>query len=114
VDDDALVADSVRRMLVFDGHQVETAASGEEALVLFAKRSFDLTLVDYEMPKMKGDELARAIKAIAPNQPVVLFTGYAEALCSAGTGATNVDRILGKPFNLEELRQTLASLLPPV
>ncbi len=112
VDDDPLVADSIRRMLLFDGHVVETAQGGEEALVLFTKGNFDLTLVDYEMPKMKGDQLAAAIKRLNPKQPVVMFTGYAEAVRAADTRSQGVDLVLGKPFDLKELRQMLARLLP--
>jgi CheY-like chemotaxis protein len=108
VDDDPLVADSIRRMLLFDGHQVETARSAAEALARFPDGKFDLTLVDYEMPNMKGDQLALAIKAVAPDQPVVMFTGYAEAIRASATSSKGVDVILGKPFNLEELRQTVA------
>lgn len=112
VDDDPLVADSIRRMLLFDGHQVELASSAEEALTLFSQRTFDLTLLDYEMPKMKGDQLAAAIKAIVPSQPIVMFTGYAEAVRAAIGASGAVDVILGKPFDLGQLRQTLAELLP--
>jgi CheY-like chemotaxis protein len=111
VDDDPLVADSVRRMLVFDGHRVTTAASAAEALAMFPGRDFSLTLVDYEMPGMKGDQLAAALKAMAPNHPVVMFTGYAEAVSTAAAAKT-VDLILGKPFDLGQLRATLARLLP--
>ena len=112
VDDDSLVADSIRRMLMFDGHEVEVASNGEAALAAFAKGAFDLTLVDYEMPKMKGDELALALKSLSPNHPVVLFTGYAEAVGGADLPLRGVDLVLGKPFDLEELRRTLVRLLP--
>jgi CheY-like chemotaxis protein len=112
VDDDPLVADSIRRMLLFDGHQVEIAGSGEEALALFARGIFDLSLVDYEMPRMKGSELAAALKNLSPNHPVVMVTGYAEAVQGSATPIQGVDLILGKPFDLEELRRTLAKLLP--
>jgi CheY-like chemotaxis protein len=112
VDDDPLVADSIRRMLLFDGHQVEVARNGEEALALFARGTFDLTMLHYEMPKMKGDELAAAIKKLASGQPVVMFTGYAEAVLASAHGAAGVDLVLGKPFDLNELRQTLIKLLP--
>src|SRR5690349_16151747 len=83
VDDDPLVADSLRRMLEFDGHRVEVAGGGEQALALFAKGGFELTLLDYEMPGMKGDQLATALKALAPDHPVIMFTGYAEAVATA-------------------------------
>lgn len=112
VDDDPLVADSIRRMLSFDGHYVETARSGEEALAKFSEGRFDLTLVDYEMPKMKGDQLAAAIKGLSPQQPVVMFTGYAEAVRSSAASTAGIDLILGKPFDLAELRNTLAKFLP--
>lgn len=112
VDDDPLVADSIRRMLQFDGHQVQIAGSAAEALQLFSPHSFDLVLVDYEMPTTKGDALAQAIKERSPALPVVMFTGYAEAVRSAGLAAKGVDRVLGKPFDLEELRQIIQSLNP--
>src|SRR5215468_5486978 len=108
VDDDPLVADSIRRMLVFQGYRVETALSGAEALALFSESGFDLTLLDYEMPKMKGDQLAAAIKNLVPNQPVIMFTGYGEAVQAADTQPQAVDALLGKPFDLQQLRQTLA------
>ena len=113
VDDDPLVADSIRRMLLFQGFQVETALSADDAMALFSQNRFDLTLLDYEMPGMKGDQLATAIKQLMPDQPVVMFTGYGEAVQSADTRPTAVDAVLGKPFDLQELRQTLARLLPP-
>src|SRR5689334_19007314 len=104
VDDDPLVADSIGRMLLFDGHEVELALSAEEALALFSKKHFDLALVDYEMPGMKGDQLAKAIKAIAPGRPVVMFTGYVETVRATIGATSSVDVVLGKPFDLEELR----------
>jgi CheY-like chemotaxis protein len=112
VDDDPLVADSIRRMLVFQGYDVETALSADEAMAVFSKNRFDLTLLDYEMPRMKGDQLAAAIKNLVPRLPVIMVTGYGEAVQSADTRPTAVDAVLGKPFDLQELRQTLARLLP--
>ena len=112
VDDDPLVADSIRRMLVFQGFRVETASSGDEALALFSQSGFDLTLLDYEMPRMKGDQLAVAIKNLVPTQPVIMFTGYGEAVQGTETRPKAVDAVLGKPFDLQQLKQTLARLLP--
>ena len=112
VDDDPLVADSVRRMLQFDGHEVVVVQSAEQALAAFGERTFDLALIDYEMPKMKGNQLAEAIKAKVPGQPVVLFTGYAEAVQNQAATAGGVDLILAKPFNLDDLRRTIAKFPP--
>lgn len=114
VDDDPLVADSLRRMLEFDGHQVEVAGGAQQALALFAKGAFELTMLDYEMPGMKGDQLAAALKAIAPDHPVIMFTGYAEAVAAASAPLKGVDLVLGKPFHLEDLRRALARFCPPL
>lgn len=107
VDDEPYVCDAVRMMLAFDGHQVETSGSGKEALALFSKGKYDLVITDYAMPGMKGDELATAIKAVAPDQPIVLITAYAEMLKSDETPLTGVDYIVSKPFLLENLREAI-------
>ena len=66
VDDEPLVCDAVKMMLDFDGHLVKTAGNGKEALAIFEQEPFDLVITDFEMPAMKGDELAAAIKARVP------------------------------------------------
>jgi len=64
------------------------------------------------MPGMKGDELAAAIKAKAPQQPVVMITAYAEMLQSSGKKLTGVDFLVSKPFLLEHLREAISTVLP--
>jgi CheY-like chemotaxis protein len=112
VDDEPLVCDAVKLMLDFDGHVVETAANGKEALARLEKNQFDLVITDFEMPMMKGDELAAAIKARTPNQPVVMITAYAEMLQSSGNPLTGVDCVISKPFLLENLREAIAKVTP--
>ena len=112
VDDEPFVCDAVKMMLTFDGHIVETANNGKEALQLFEEGKFDLVITDFAMPSMKGDELAAAIKARSPKQPVVMITAYAEMLQSAGNPLTGVDFIISKPFLLENLREAIAKVAP--
>lgn len=108
VDDEPYVCDAVRMMLAFDGHQVETAASGKDALAMFDSGKYDLVITDYAMPAMKGDELAVAIKSRSPDQPVVLITAYAEMLKSSDNPLPGVDFLVSKPFLLENLREAVA------
>src|SRR6266851_9590974 len=112
VDDEPFVCDAVKMMLSFDGHVVETASNGKEALALFDKGKFDLVITDFAMPNMKGDELAAAIKARAPKQPVVMITAYAEMIQSSGNPLSGVDFIISKPFLLENLREAIAKVTP--
>jgi CheY-like chemotaxis protein len=113
VDDEPLVCDAVKMMLHFDGHEVETACSAKDALAMLAQSKFDLVITDYEMPMMKGDELAAAIKAHDPQQPVVMITAYAEMLEASGNSLTGVDFLISKPFLLENLREAIAKVTPP-
>jgi CheY-like chemotaxis protein len=112
VDDEPFVCDAVKMMLAFDGHDVVTANDAKEALVVFEKNKFDLVITDFAMPGMKGDELAAAIKARSPRQPVVMITAYAEMLQSSGKKLPGVDFLVSKPFLLEHLREAISSVLP--
>jgi CheY-like chemotaxis protein len=112
VDDEPFVCDAVKMMLAFDGHDVVTANDAREALTVFDKGGFDLVITDFAMPGMKGDELAAAIKARSPRQPVVMITAYAEMLQSSGKKMPGVDYLVSKPFLLEHLREAISTVLP--
>lgn len=107
VDDEPLVCDSVELMLTFDGHTVQTAASGSEALAHLEGKPFDLVITDYAMPHMRGDELARRIKQRHPALPVVMITAHAELLASTGTLLPGIAMVISKPFMLETLREAI-------
>ncbi|HEY9508606.1 MAG TPA: response regulator [Verrucomicrobiae bacterium] len=113
VDDEPFVCDAVKMMLTFDGHQVQTANSGREALATLEKNQFDLVITDFAMPIMKGDELAGFIKAKFPGQPIIMITAYAEMLQSSGNPLQGIDRLISKPFLLDELREAIAQVLVP-
>lgn len=113
VDDEPFVCDAVRMMLTFDGHHVDTASSGQEALARYDQEKYDLVITDYAMPAMKGDELAMAIKSRTPGQPVVLITAYAEMLKASNQPLGAVDFIISKPFLLENLREAISKATLP-
>ena len=112
VDDEPTVRDAIKMLLSFEGHDVETAGSGPDALALIQKEQFDLILTDYAMPAMTGEELATAIKAARPKQPVGMITAYAPMLQASGEPLKGVDFVISKPFALPELRAALARALP--
>jgi CheY-like chemotaxis protein len=110
-DDQPEVREMTRLMLRMDEHIVTEAGNGQEALDLFTPGRFDLVITDYVMPMMKGDELARNIKRLAPAEPILMITGSAGEL---GGVRASVDAVLNKPFGFEDLRQAMAQLLEPV
>jgi CheY-like chemotaxis protein len=108
VDDQRSVREAIGLLLRLDAHTVVEAADGVEALALFKPGSFDLVITDFEMPQMKGNELAARIKQACPAQPVLMITAYAELL---GGSDNHIDALLDKPFRLEDLRRAMAELL---
>ena len=108
VDDEASVRESFRALLQIDDHTITEAKNGAEALDLFTKGQFDLVMTDFEMPVMKGNELAVRIKKLAPKQPILMITAHGKEL---GDSENPVDSILNKPLTLDELREAIATLL---
>jgi CheY-like chemotaxis protein len=108
VDDESAVSDTVKMLLKVDGHEVETTNSGTEALGLFESGRFDVVFTDFAMPGMNGHQLAAAIKAGAPDQPIIMITGHAGTLLPS----PDVDCVVGKPFRLEHLREAIAKVIP--
>jgi CheY-like chemotaxis protein len=111
VDDEPFIRDTVNAMLIYGGYGVTTASSGEEALSLFEKRRFDLVITDFSMPKMKGDELATAIRRREPNQPILMMTAYAGIVPFADNQLMDVDFILAKPFRMETFLNSVAKVI---
>ena len=110
VDDEPTVSEAIKMMLEHDGHKVQTANSGREALTMLEPGRFDLVTTDFSMPEMKGDALAAAIKQRLPNQRVLMISGNGLSK-SSGDPLTGVDLVIGKPFLLEDLREAIAKVL---
>ena len=104
VDDEPLVREGLKMALTFEGHTVELASDGPEALQKVAEQKFDIVFTDLKMPQMHGHELARLIKEKYPYQVVVMVTAYAGFLSPPHEKKTNpVDFILNKPFDLKTI-----------
>ena len=108
VEDEPVPRQVVERLLVGDGHTVQTARNGLEALEKFQTGWFDAVVTDHAMPEMSGAELALMIKRLAPRKPViVMLTGVADVL-DAKDKPPGVDVIIDKPITLPALREALA------
>ena len=110
VDDEPPVREVVTAYLTGDGHSVETATDGRGGLEKFLAGWFDVVVTDQGMPEMAGDQLAAAIKRVAPNKPVILLTGFGDLIIAAGERTGDVDLILSKPVTLAALREALAKV----
>lgn len=106
VDDEPLVCESVAMLLSYEGHDVQTAGSAEEALVKHKEAEFDVVITDFSMPGMKGDELSRELKDRAPSKPVIMLTAFPPSL-----PPDTIDLVLTKPFFVDTLRTGLSKVL---
>lgn len=111
IDDDTLVRDVIVESLYQAQHQVETATDGWEGLEKFRTGHFDLVITDHAMPKLNGDGLASAIKALRPATPIILLTGFGELMQANSELPKGVDCVMSKPFTLTTLQQTIAQVM---
>lgn len=107
VEDERVMRETLRRLFAQDLHTVVEANNGAEALSLFRAGKFDLVVMDFEMPFVKGDELAARIKQVAPSQPILMITAFQQR----PNKSNPVDKVLNKPFDCARLRETVSSLL---
>ncbi len=110
VDDETVLRDNVARFLTLQGHQVDTAASGEEALEQVAGTSYGLVITDQRMPGMDGLTLIGKLRDHQPAALTLLVTAYASfdsAIEALRAGAADY---LLKPIVLEELGRKVAAL----
>lgn len=110
VDDDNDVRAMIRRALTELGYPVVEASNGEDALAMFRDSRTDLVILDYMMPGMKGDEVARELLTLDPHLPIIFSTGHV-ALRALRSAAGDDASILEKPFALAELANLIAEKL---
>src|SRR5690606_24860944 len=92
VDDEEMIREFLDDLLSGWGLEVTAKANGLDARHAFAAapQGYDLVLSDYTMPRITGLELARQIRAIRPDVPVILCTGYSEDIAETDLDAAGV------------------------
>lgn len=114
VDDEPIVSDTIKMLLVHDGHEAQSVETGEAALSLMEHHRFDVVITDFHMPGMKGDELIVRIKGLYPGQPIIMITAFAEEYTRKVVGQPfrKADALLLKPFSLADLREAINQVFP--
>ncbi len=112
VDDDRDFAESLADVLELDGHSVEIAFSGEEAIQRFATRTYDLAFFDVRLPGKNGVESFMEIRRRHPEAKAIMMTGYSVPQLLDQALANGAWDILPKPLDLERLQQLLTQLRP--
>ena len=115
VDDDPALIDSLRSTLTDEGHKVTAAGGGQAGIDAFreaqqAGKPFDIVLTDLGMPYVDGRQVVASIRAMSPGTPIILLTGWGQRTAGESEHTLQVDRLLGKPPRVRELRTALAEL----
>lgn len=111
VDDEPVVLDSFRRILVLEGFSVDTVETGQEALGLVQRNPYDFVFTDLKMPGMSGVEVVKAVKHFRPDVDVVVITGYASIDTAVETLQHGACEYVQKPFTADELSEFARKLL---
>ena len=115
VDDDPALLESLRSSLTDEGHKVATANGGQAGIDAFrdAQKSgklFDIVITDLGMPYVDGRQVVASVRAMSPGTPIILLTGWGQHVQGESESTLQVDRLLGKPPRVRELRAALAEL----
>ena len=111
VDDESVILDSFRKILVVAGYSVDTVLTGPEALGLVRKNPYDFVFTDFKMPDMDGVEVTKAVKHLRPDVDVVMITGYASIESAVETMKQGAMDYVQKPFAEDELVALVGKLV---
>lgn len=113
VDDDTIVIGMTKRMVEHLGYQVTTQTSSAAALDLFRSQpdAYDLVISDQTMPELTGVKLAKKLKEIRPNIPIIICSGYSSKMDAEQAEHIGISAFVMKPFERKELSRVIRKVL---
>ena len=113
IDDNKEILSALKDFFTRKSYEVFSAADGLEGLKILEteQHGFDLVITDMTMPKITGDRLARRLMDINPQIPVILCTGFNEAINEEKALAMGIDKFVMKPIVKNELADTIRAVL---
>ena len=103
VDDEGVVSDVLQQILSLLGHHVETAPDGQEGLLMFDSRTYDLVITDILMPGIDGHGVARHIRSSQrPYTPIIGISGTPWLL-----EGDMFNSVIAKPFTVQALTNAI-------
>lgn len=113
VEDEPVLGDLLRRILVSLGYQVKLYAGAMEAWRFFERHAncFDLALLDHNMPTLTGVELAARMHHLQPALPIILFTGMNIELLRQEAEKAGIKSLINKPLNRIDLALAIRKVL---
>ena len=111
VDDDPQIRSTLASILENESYLVETAENGKKAIRMCDKASFDVALIDIELPDIKGTELLHILSKKQPKMVRIIITGHPSIENAAKSVNEKADGYIMKPFNVPELLGMIKKLV---
>lgn len=111
VDDDIEFADKLSRHLKTQGHIVDIANSGDDALQICNTLTFELLILDWQMPGMTGLQVCQKLRLLGKNFPIIFLTGLDDVSFKERGLDSGADDYLVKPVDVRELAARIRSVL---
>lgn len=113
VDDEPVLVDIIKTQLESDGHTVVAFTDANKALAAFVSDPFlyDIVFTDMAMPEISGEQVAKEVKRVRQDIPIILCTGYSKKVFAGTPQGLGVDVILKKPFQTKELLDAVSNVL---
>jgi signal transduction histidine kinase/ActR/RegA family two-component response regulator len=110
VDDNADALEMMRLALETQGHEVQSASNGNDAVVIAAAFQPDVAVLDIGLPGIDGYELARALRAAQPHLRLIALTGYGQDSDAAAAIQAGFDAHCTKPLTIASLLDQIAAV----
>jgi DNA-binding response OmpR family regulator len=111
VEDDKALCQVLHDSLKLDNYLVETSHEGVDALQRLQLYTYDLVILDWDLPVLSGIEICRKLRAAGKHAPILMLTGKSDMTAKEKGFETGVDDYLTKPFELKELKLRVKALL---
>ena len=111
VDDNAMVRETLFRLVETLGFSVEAASSGPEALESMERTPYTFLLTDMKMPEMDGMDLIREARQRHPDLSIISMTGYSEGYRYVDVINAGASDFIKKPFDIEELEAKVRRII---
>jgi DNA-binding NtrC family response regulator len=107
MEDDRVILNVLRKILISEGYEVEAVTNGEEGIRKCRVKPFDLALLDIRLPRMNGTKVLEVLHREFPNMIKIMITGYPSLENAAISLKRGADAYLMKPVNPSSLLKVI-------
>ena len=111
IDDERSIRNTLKEVLEYENHEIDTAVDGPEGIEMFAKGKYELVLCDIKMPNMDGIEVLEKLIEMPGNAPIVMISGHGNIDTAVEAIKKGAFDFIEKPLDLNRLLITISNAL---